>query len=132
MNGWSTSVGRLGGDLRHALRGFRRRPAVPALVVAILALGLGGFLALWSAADAVLWRPLPYDEPERLVRVWGSGNNERRNNANPLDARDWQAQVRSFESLGVFNGSAATVSGWGAPERSRPPRRGARSRPCPS
>ncbi len=120
MNGWSTSVGRLGGDLRHALRGFRRRPAVPALVVAILALGLGGFLALWSAADAVLWRPLPYDEPERLVRVWGSGNNERRNNANPLDAADWKAQVRSFESLGVFNGSAATVSGglgdMGAPE----------------
>jgi putative ABC transport system permease protein len=116
MNGWSLSVGRLGGDLRHALRGFRRRPAVPALVVAILALGLGGFLALWSAADAVLWRPLPYEEPERLVRVWGSGNGERRNNANPLDAADWKAQVRSFESLGVLNASSATVSDWGAPE----------------
>ncbi|HET9765465.1 MAG TPA: ABC transporter permease, partial [Thermoanaerobaculia bacterium] len=112
----STLAGRLAGDLRHALRGFRRRPAVPALVVAILALGLGGFLALWSAADAVLWRPLPYEEPERLVRVWGSGNGERRNNANPLDVADWKAQASSFESLGVFNGSAATVSGWGAPE----------------
>jgi len=113
----STRAGRLFGDLRHALRGFRRRPAVPALVVAILALGLGGFLALFSAADAVLWRPLAYDEPERLVRVWGSGNNERRNNSNPLDAADFKAQVRSFESLGVFNGpSAATVSGWGASE----------------
>ncbi|HEV8241308.1 MAG TPA: ABC transporter permease [Thermoanaerobaculia bacterium] len=101
-------------DLRQALRGLRRRPGVPLLVVAILALGLGGFLALWSAADAVLWRPLGYPQPERLVRVWGSGNGERRNNANPLDARDWQAQARhSFSDLAVFNSNQDTVSGLG-------------------
>jgi predicted permease len=103
-------------SLRHTLRAFRRHPGVPALAVSILAVGLGGFLALWSAADGVLWRPLPYDEPERLVRVWGSGNNEKRNNANPLDAADWKARARSFESLGAFNPSSGTVTGWGAPE----------------
>lgn len=100
-------------DLRQAIRGLRRRPGVPLLVVAILALGLGGFLALWSAADAVLWRPLGYPQPERLVRVWGSGNGERRNNANPLDARDWQAQAHSFSDLAVFNPNRDIVSGLG-------------------
>lgn len=103
-------------DLRHALRTFRRRPAVPALVVGILALGLGGFLALWSAADAVLWRPLDYQDPGRLVRVWGSGNGERRNNVNPLDAWDWRSRARSFAALAIFNANSDTVDVGGVPE----------------
>jgi len=107
---------RLLGDLRHALRSFRRHPAVPALAVAILALGLGGFLALWSAADAVLWRPLPYRDPERLVRIWGSGNGLERSNLNPLDAEDYRARARSFDGFAVFNANADTVAGLGAPE----------------
>ncbi|HXT22316.1 MAG TPA: ADOP family duplicated permease, partial [Thermoanaerobaculia bacterium] len=103
-------------DLRFAFRAFRRHPGVPALSVAILAVGLGGFLALWSAADAVLWRPLQYRDPERLVRLWGSGNGEKRNNANPWDARDWQRLARSFSDVGVFNTNFDTVSAPGAPE----------------
>ncbi len=102
-------------SLGYAIRSIRRHPAVPALAVAILAVGLGGFLALWSAADAVLWRPLPYRDPDGLVRVWGNGNGERRNNANPLDAYDWKARARSFESMGVFNSNSDTVSGGGSP-----------------
>ena len=102
-------------SLGYAIRSIRRHPAVPALAVAILAVGLGGFLALWSAADAVLWRPLPYADPGALVRVWGSGNGERRNHANPLDAFDWRARARSFESMGVFSANSDTVSGGGAP-----------------
>src|ERR1051325_4164519 len=100
-------------DLRQAVRGLRRRPGVPLLVVAILALGLGGFLALWSAADAVLWRPLGYAAPEQLVRLWGSGNGDKRNNTNPLDARDWEARAHSFSDLAIFNANQDTVSGLG-------------------
>ncbi len=100
-------------DLRHALRSFGRRPTVPLLVVGILALGLGGFLALWSAADAVLWRPLPYAHAERLVRIWGAGNGERRNNANPLDAYDWRDRARSFDAVAIFNANFDTVTGAG-------------------
>src|SRR5436309_15582382 len=103
-------------ELRPALRTMRRRPAVPLLVVAILALGLGGFIALWSAADAVLWRPLPYQDAARLVRVWGSGNGNARNNVNPLDARDWGERVRSFAELAVMGSGLNNVTGAGAPD----------------
>jgi putative ABC transport system permease protein len=103
-------------DLRWALRSARRRPAVPLLAVAILALGLGGFTALWSAADAVLWQPLPYPQGERLVRLWGVGNGEPRNNVNPLDVSDWRTLSRSFDEVAMFGASLHTVTGAGAPE----------------
>jgi predicted permease len=103
-------------ELRQALRTMRRHPAVPLLVVGILALGLGGFVALWSAADAVLWRPLGYARPDRLVRVWGSGNGNPRNPVNPLDVRDWDQRVRGFSGLATMNGGRANLTGAGVPD----------------
>ena len=57
-------------DLRFAIRGMRRRPAFTLLVVATLALGLGVNGAVFALVDSVLLRPLPYQQPDRLVFVW--------------------------------------------------------------
>ena len=57
-------------DVRIALRGLRRAPAFVALAVMCLALGVGANAAIYSVIDAVLLRPLPFTEPDRLVRVW--------------------------------------------------------------
>ena len=59
-------------DLCLAFRGLRRRPGFAAAVVATLALGIGGNVALFSVVDGVLLRPLPYPDPDRLVIVWES------------------------------------------------------------
>ncbi len=57
-------------DLRHALRLHARRPAFTLSVAAVLALGLGACIAVFSLVQALLLRPLPFDEPDRLVQIW--------------------------------------------------------------
>ena len=58
------------GDLRQALRLFRQRPGYTAIVVATLAIGLGATTAVFSLLNALLLRPLPYPDPDRLVLAW--------------------------------------------------------------
>lgn len=57
-------------DLRHTLRGFRRRPGFALLVVLVLALGLGANALVFSVVDAVLLRPLPLPDSDELVHLW--------------------------------------------------------------
>jgi predicted permease len=90
-------------DLRHAWRSLRRAPGFLAAAVLTLALGVGATTALFGVVDRVLLRPLPYREPERLVRVWD------RNVATALYDR-LQAQATAFSSLaGHGNPTDASV-----------------------
>jgi len=57
-------------DLRHALRVISRTPSFAVTVVGVLALGIGATTAIFSVVNAVLLRPLPFEEPERLVRIY--------------------------------------------------------------
>src|SRR5690242_15432163 len=78
-------------------------PAVP--LVLATALGVGVTTAAWTAADAVLWKPLPYPAPARLVMLWGralDGGAEQVVVSFP-DFADWRAESRSFERLAAWN-----------------------------
>jgi hypothetical protein len=88
-------------DLRFAGVALARRPLFAAAVVATLALGIGGNVALFSVVDGVLLRPLPYPDPGRLVILW---ENDRlrgsdREAVSAPDYRDFVEMNRSFESL---------------------------------
>ena len=88
-------------DLRFAATALARRPLFAGAVVATLALGIGGNVALFSIVDGVLLRPLPYEDPERLVVVWENDRlrGSEREAVSAPDFRDFVLMSRSFESL---------------------------------
>lgn len=107
----------LGQDVRYALRTIRRAPSVSATVVIVTGLGVGATTAVFSVADHVLIKPLPFRDSGRLVKVWqrpqGGGNLE----ASPAHFRDWQAGNRSFEQMAAFNEHSGNLVGGGDPLR---------------
>ena len=91
-------------DLRFAFRLFLRKPAFSFIVVAVLALGIGANTAMFSIIDAVLLRPLPYKDSDRLVVVWQS-SKQHRNTGEWFDKyrefQVWQQKSQTFEKLAV-------------------------------
>lgn len=107
-------------DLRFAARGLRRTPTFAAVVVATLALGIGCVTAFWGLLDAVLLRPLPYPEPERLVQLWGEHVERpggRWNSSHP-DYLDIRNGTDAFAELAVYQSTFANLLQQGVdPER---------------
>ena len=86
-------------DVRFGLRSLRRSPAFTLVAVLCLALGIGANAALFSVLNSVLLRPLPYPEPERLVRVYETMENGGTSGLAVPNYRDWAAQSTAFEAL---------------------------------
>jgi predicted permease len=89
-------------DLRYGIRQLRWNPGFTAAIVSILALGIGANTALFSMVKAVLLAPLPFPESNRIVALWESNpqRNLHHELVTPGDFVDWQAQSKSFESMG--------------------------------
>lgn len=104
-------------DLRQATRSLLRRPAFSLLVVVNLGLGMAAVVAVFSLADAVLLRPLPFPQAGRLVAVWETPADDpgRRNVVAPANFVDWQAESRSFAALGAWFQRPFTLVGQDEP-----------------
>lgn len=101
IHAWIETTGQ---DLRYALRGLKRSPGFAATAILSLALGIGASVSIFTVADNLLLRPLPYPEASRLMILW-EGNkthNFKRNVVAPANYLDWKAQNDVFESMAVF------------------------------
>ena len=97
-NGLAAHCDLLRQDVRYANRTIRRAPGFAATVVLVAALGIGATTAVFTVADYVLVRPLPYLHSERLVRVWGARPGYLQMELSPPNYLDWKAMATSFES----------------------------------
>ena len=96
-------------DLKFALRQLRKSPGFTAIAIITLALGIGANTAIFSVINAVLLRPLPYPQSERLIRertnIFDSGSVSLSNYL------DWRASQRGFTDLALFRRDDANLSG---------------------
>jgi putative ABC transport system permease protein len=106
-------------DLRYAARMLQKQPGFTVVAVVTLALGIGANTAIFSLVNSILLRPLPYRDPDRLVRMIQSSPK--------LDLPSWgvsqanfaayRDQNRTFESVALYNSGGTNLTGVGEPER---------------
>jgi putative ABC transport system permease protein len=89
-------------DLRYAFRVMSRTPSFAVAVVSVLALGIGANTTIFSIVNAVLLRPLPFEEPERLVRIFTQTPGGRLFELSPGKFYDWQRDAKSFEGMAMY------------------------------
>jgi len=104
-------------DLRFGWTSLRRDPAFAAVAVGLLALGIGANTAMFSIVDAALLKPLPFPEPERMVRVWETPPDSLPNCTTTLTFLDWKRQDDVFEALSVERATRAAMATDGEPRR---------------
>jgi len=107
-------------DLKYALRSLARTPGFTAVTLLTVALGIGANTAIFSIVHGVLLRPLPFQDPERLVTLWELAPDDagipRRWRTTAASYFDWEAQARAFESMAVFASAGMNWTGEGEPE----------------
>src|SRR5262245_46962420 len=98
-------------DFRHALRVLAKRPAFTLIAVLTLAVGIGANTAIFSVVNGVLLRPLPYPEPDRLVRLFEQTSKNARGSVSYPNFRDWHDRLTSFTGIAAYQGGTTTVLG---------------------
>ena len=104
-------------DIRFGMRALMKRPGFTAVAVITLALGIGANSAIFSVVNAVLLRPLPYKDPDRLMVLWERRENSGRANL-PLSGHEYAAfkeRTTVFEALTLFQPNAFNLTGKGDP-----------------
>lgn len=97
---WLHSFGQ---DLRFAARGLRKNPGLVAVVVLSLALGIGANSTIFSVMSAIMYRPLPYERPDRLMVIWETeqGRPDSREQPPIAEVVDWKKQSHVFEDIAL-------------------------------
>jgi putative ABC transport system permease protein len=108
-------------DLRLGLRILFRNPGFSATAILLLALGIGANTAIFSVVNAVLLRPLPYQDPSRLMQIWHvppakSFPGLTLFSVSPANYLDWRSQNHSFEEMAAYGGARFNVGGKEQPE----------------
>ncbi|HEY0726294.1 MAG TPA: ABC transporter permease, partial [Pyrinomonadaceae bacterium] len=105
-------------DVRFAIRGLAKKPAFAAIAVLTLALGIGANTAIFSVVHAVLLRPLPIKEPDRVMTFWLSAPAKglKHMDLNPAMFAYFRGRTRTFESLAAFETGEFSLTGNGEPE----------------
>jgi predicted permease len=104
-------------DLRFAIRQLLKNPGFTAVAMLTLALGIGGSTAVFSIINAVILRPLPYPEPQRLVCLWTELSDKTSQKARSAygNYADWKEHCSAFEDLAIYDGFSCLLT---APEQS--------------
>src|SRR5262249_20003037 len=105
-------------DVRYTPRGLPKAPTVAPAVASTPALGIGANTAIFSLCNAILLKPLPYADPDRLVMLWeylpGGGSLS---TVAPANFIDWRRQTRSFSAVAAMRASSLVLTGSGEPAR---------------
>src|SRR6185503_12725230 len=119
----TTMLEELKQDLFYALRALRSAPGFALVALLTLALGIGANTAIFSVVRGVLLSPLPFPEPDRVVRVWHTNrsDNDLKSQVSEPDFKEWAIATKRFSSLSAYwyssGGSGADLTGIGMPER---------------
>src|SRR6188508_2082348 len=106
-------------DLRYAMRALRRSAGITFVIVASLAIGIGANTAIFSVVNALLLKPLPYPDPDRLAVLWlrSPGINIPQDWPSPGQFIDVRNENRSFEEMSISQGRSGTLLGLDQPQR---------------
>ncbi len=89
-------------DVRFTLRSLRRSPGYTLASILVLALGVGAVTAMFTVLNSVVLRPLPFEDPDELVWLWGRNETRSSNSVSAVNYADYREQADVFESLGAF------------------------------
>jgi putative ABC transport system permease protein len=106
-------------DLKFSSRSLLKRPGLTFIAIATLAIGIGANTAIFSVVNALLLKPLPFPDPERIVALWDKvpSRGVERNEVTVANYLDWNAQNKSFEQLGIYSWWSTNLTGADSPER---------------
>lgn len=106
-------------DIRYGVRSLMRRPALTIIAIITLAIGIGANSAIFSVVNALLIKPLPFPELERIVAIWETQPSRGvvRNEASMANFLDWRAQNQTFEQMGLYRWWSTNLTGLETPER---------------
>ena len=104
-------------NLRYAIRVLFKQPGFTAIALVTLALGIGANAAIFSVLDAVLLKPLPYPDPDRLLMVWEKPPGFPRNSVAAANFLDWKSHNHVFEQIAARSAASFNLSGEAQPEK---------------
>src|SRR5687767_10943047 len=104
-----TTVEGLGQDLRYAARTLTKQRVFGAAAVLMLALGIGANSAMFALVDAILLRPLPFPNPDRLAQVWEKTPQSDRSPVAPGNVPDWNQRSATFERIAAYVPNVASM-----------------------